>query len=43
MRGLAVKLGLNKDTVNTAVGVFVSKRLIRLVVPNKGGHWEVVK
>ena len=43
MRGLAAKLGLNKDTINIAVGVLVAQKLIRRVGPNKGGHWEVVK
>ena len=43
MRGLATKLGVNKDTINIAVGTLVSKKLIRRVGPKKGGHWEVVK
>ena len=43
MRGLAIKLGVNKDTINIAVGTLVSKKLIRRVGPKKGGHWEVVK
>ena len=43
MRGLATKLGVNKDTINIAVGTLVSKRLICRVGSKKGGHWEVVK
>ena len=43
MRGLATKLGLNKDTINIAVGTLVAQKLIRRVGSKKGGHWEVVK
>ena len=40
-RGMVSKLGLNKDTINTAVGTLVQKGLIRRIGPKKGGHWEV--
>ena len=43
MRGLATKLGVNKDTINIAVGTLVAKKLIRRIGSKKGGHWEVVK
>ena len=43
MRGLATKLGLNKDTINIAVGTLVAQKLIRRVGSKKGGHWEVIK
>ena len=36
------KLGLNKDTINTAVATLVKKGIIRRVGPKKGGHWEVM-
>ena len=42
MRGLATKLGLNKDTINIAVGTLVAQKLIRRVGSKKGGHWEVI-
>ena len=42
MRGLATKLGLNKDTINIAVGTLVAQKLIRRVGFKKGGHWEVI-
>ena len=41
-RGMVAKLGLNKDTINTAVGTLVRKGIIRRVGPKKGGHWEVM-
>ena len=43
MRGLATKLGVNKDTINIAVGTLVAKKLIHRIGSKKGGHWEVVK
>ena len=44
------KLGLNKDTINTAIGTLVQKGFIRReggFIRREGykqtGHWEVVK
>ena len=42
-RGMVSKLGLNKDTVNTAIGTLVRKGFIRREGNKQTGHWEVVK
>lgn len=42
-RGMVAKLGLNKDTINTAIGTLVQKGVIRREGNKQTGHWEVVK
>ena len=42
-RGMVSKLGLNKDTINTAIGTLVRKGFIRREGNKQTGHWEVVK
>ncbi|MBQ6327827.1 MAG: putative DNA binding domain-containing protein [Kiritimatiellae bacterium] len=42
-RGMVSKLGLNKDTINTAIGTLVQKGFIRREGNKQTGHWEVVK
>ncbi len=42
-RGMVAKLGLNKDTINTAIGTLVRKGFIRREGNKQTGHWEVVK
>ncbi len=42
-RGMVAKLGLNKDTINTAIGTLVQQGYIRREGNKQTGHWEVVK
>ena len=42
-RGMVSKLGLNKDSINTAIGTLVRKGFIRREGNKQTGHWEVVK
>ena len=42
-RGMVSKLGLNKDTINTAIGTLVQKGFIRREGNKQTGHWEIVK
>ena len=42
-RGMVSKLGLNKDTINTAIGTLVRKGFIRREGNKQTDHWEVVK
>ena len=42
-RGMVSKLGLNKDTINTAIGTLVQKGFIRREGNKQTGHWEVMK
>ena len=42
-RGMVSKLGLNKDTINTAIGTLVRKGFIRREGNKQTGHWEVLK
>ena len=41
-RGMVSKLGLNKDTINTAIGTLVQKGFIRREGNKQTGHWEVI-
>ena len=40
---MVARLGLNKDTINTAIGTLVQKGVIRREGNKQTGHWEVVK
>jgi len=40
-RAMVSKLGLNKDTINAAVGALIAQNLLRREGPKKGGHWRV--
>ena len=42
-RGMVAKLGLNKDTINTAIGTLVQQGYIRREGNKQTGHWEIVK